>query len=145
MIKLVVLVSLILVFFIVLPVKAAATYSLIVGLLIFAVLFDAAHKGRRLIDSRASHRVSVVFGFHRRAAVLNATTRCRGEMVTYDEARIHENSRVIQLAIDARAQRWPEELRYLYQPLAAEEDDNRWSAETREKVLKNYNLTNLLL
>ena len=56
MIKLVVLVSLILVFFIVLPVKAAATYSLIVGLLIFAVLFDAAHKGRRLIDSRASHQ-----------------------------------------------------------------------------------------
>lgn len=56
MIKLVVLVSLILVFFIALPVKAAATYSLIVGLLIFAVLFDAAHKGRRLIDSRASHQ-----------------------------------------------------------------------------------------
>ena len=55
MIKLVVLVSLILVFFIVLPVEAAATYSLIVGLLIFAVLFDAAHKGRRLIDSRAPH------------------------------------------------------------------------------------------
>ncbi len=55
MIKLVVLVSAILVFFIVLPVKAAATYSLIVGLLIFAVLFDAAHKGRRLIDSRAAH------------------------------------------------------------------------------------------
>ncbi len=55
MIKLVVLVSLILVFFIALPVKAAATYSLIVGLLIFAVLFDAAHKGRRLIDSRAAH------------------------------------------------------------------------------------------
>ena len=55
MIKLVVLVSLILVFFIALPVEAAATYSLIVGLLIFAVLFDAAHKGRRLIDSRTPH------------------------------------------------------------------------------------------
>ncbi len=55
MIKLVVLVSMILVFFIALPIKAAATYSFVVGFLIFAVLFDAAHKGRRLIDSRASH------------------------------------------------------------------------------------------
>ena len=66
-------------------------------------------------------------------------------MVTYDAARIHENSRVIQLAIDARARRWPQEPRYVYQPLVGEEDDNRWNAETREKVLKNYNVRNLLL
>ena len=77
--------------------------------------------------------------------MLNATARFRGEPVTYDEARIHENSRVIQLAIDARAQRFPQEPRYVYQPLVGKEDDNRWSAETRETVLKNYNVRNLLL
>ncbi len=96
-------------------------------------------------NTSPDRRVSIVFGFHRRDAVLNATTRHRGEMVTYDAARIHENSRVIQLAIDARAQRFPQEPRYVYEPLVGEEDDNRWSAETREKVLKNYNVRNLLL
>lgn len=32
---------------------------------------------------------------------------------------------------------------YYYQPLSGHEKDNRWSDETREKVVKNYNLLDL--
>ena len=56
MIKLLILVSVMVVLFFVLPVKAAATYSVILALLIFAVLFDASRKGRRLLARHAAHR-----------------------------------------------------------------------------------------
>lgn len=39
---------------------------------------------------------------------------------------------------DARQQRFPQERPYLYEPLAGELDDNRWSESTRESILKNY-------
>lgn len=95
-------------------------------------------------NTSQDRRVSIVFGFHRRDAVLNvAKRRPNGETVVYDEARIHQRSRVIGLAIDARAQRFPEEVPYRYLPLAGEEAENRWSDETRQTVLKNYNLLNL--
>ena len=95
-------------------------------------------------NTSPDRRVSVVFGFHRRDAVLNvAKRRLDGETVVYDEARIHQRSRVIQVAIDARAQRFPEEVPYRYLPLAGEEDENRWTEHTRRSVLKDYNLLNL--
>ncbi len=95
-------------------------------------------------NTSQDRRVSIVFGFHRRDAVLNvAKRRPNGEAVVYDETRIHQRSRVIGLAIDARAQRFPEEVPYRYLPLAGEEAENRWSDETRQTVLKNYNLLNL--
>ena len=56
MINLLALVSVMVVLFLVLPVKAAATYSVILALLVFAVLFDAARKGRRLVARRAARR-----------------------------------------------------------------------------------------
>ncbi len=89
-------------------------------------------------------RVSVGFGFHRRRSVLNADAQLlNGQVVHYDEARIRERSRIIALAIDARAQRYPQEDRYVYQPLAGYEAENQWSEETRESILKNYNLRDL--
>ena len=95
-------------------------------------------------NTSEDRRVSIVFGFHRRDAVLNvAKKRPGGKTVVYDEARIHQRSKVIGLAIDARAQRYPEETPYDYLPLKGEEDENRWNEQTRETVLKNYNLLNL--
>ncbi|MDE2954950.1 MAG: hypothetical protein OXR71_10530 [Gemmatimonadota bacterium] len=47
------------------------------------------------------------------------------------------------MGIDARQQRFPDESRYVYQPLVGEEDANRWNEETRESVLKNYNQRDL--
>ena len=93
-----------------------------------------------------ARRVTVVFGFHRRDAVLNVYKRQRdGETVIYDAQRIERRSRTIQLAIDARAQRFPNETPYRYQPFVGLEDDNRWNETNRETVLKDYNVLNLVL
>ena len=95
-------------------------------------------------NTSAHRRVSVVFGFHRRDAVLNvAKRRPNGSTVVYDARRIHQRSRVIQLAIDARARHYPSETPYSYRPLAGHEDENRWDEHTWRTVLKDYNLLNL--
>ena len=88
-------------------------------------------------------RMTINFGFHRRSSVLNARVRRGDEDVIYDEVRVYERSRLIALGIDARQQRFPDETRYVYQPLVGEEDANRWNEETRERILKNYNLRDL--
>ena len=84
-------------------------------------------------------RATFVFGFHRRASVLNVEPARWGGKVRYDEARIHARSRTIPVAVDARAQRFPDEEPYVYQPLAHEAEANRFNEETRRTVLHNYN------
>ena len=96
-------------------------------------------------------RATYQFGFHRRASLLGVkgwgAQKESGLGFTsaepYDEARIHERSRIIALAIDARHQRFPHEPRYQYQPLADELDTLRWNNNTRELLLKNYNLKDM--
>ena len=44
--------------------------------------------------------------------------------------------------IDARAQRFPDERRYVYQPFAGQEDEYRWTPEALAR-LKDYNLLDL--
>jgi len=68
--------------------------------------------------------------------------RFRGTTV-YDEQRIFDRSAVIAVAIDARRQRFPEEAPYRYQPFAGLEDDFRWSPETYERVIRDYNTRDL--
>ena len=59
-------------------------------------------------NTSPDRRVSIVFGFHRLDAVRNVEKRRpNGDTVVYDDARIRQRSRVIQVAIDARAQRFP--------------------------------------
>lgn len=90
-------------------------------------------------------RVTFVFGFHRRASVEGVRGwNFRGRQpALYDHERIHGRSRIIQLAIDARQQCYPDETSYVYQPMAPEADSLRWSPATREAVLKNYNQLDL--
>jgi len=88
-------------------------------------------------------RVTINFGFHRRASVLGVQTTYTDHEVVYDEARIFERSRLIAVAIDARQQRFPHELRYVYQPLVGQEDANRWNEAARESIVKDYNLRDL--
>jgi len=89
-------------------------------------------------------RVSLTFGFHRRNAVLGARGALsqQGEDV-YDEARIFERSRVIAVAIDARAQYYPDEASFTYEPFAGLEDDYRFNDATGESVILDYNLKDL--
>jgi ectoine hydroxylase-related dioxygenase (phytanoyl-CoA dioxygenase family) len=88
-------------------------------------------------------RVSLTFGFHRRSSVVGQ----RGVLVAgadevYDDARIFERASVIATAIDARAQHFPEEDRYVYQPFVGMEDRFRWDDSARAR-LRNYSLKDL--
>ena len=44
-----------------------------------------------------------------------------------------------------RRQRFPDEKPYCYQPLVGEEDQNRWNEETRQTVVKDYNLLDMYI
>ena len=94
-------------------------------------------------NTSADTRVTVNFGFHRRASVLGVTSGgLHNAPATYDAARIRERSRLIAYAIDARRQRFPDETPYCYAPLAGMDDDYRWNAAARVG-LKDYNLLDL--
>jgi ectoine hydroxylase-related dioxygenase (phytanoyl-CoA dioxygenase family) len=90
-------------------------------------------------------RVTYVFGFHRRVSVegVQGWDVLDKKSFCYDKERIHRRSRMIQLAIDARQQCYPAETPYVYLPMAEEADLLRWSDETRETVLRNYNQLDL--
>ncbi|MCY3620922.1 MAG: phytanoyl-CoA dioxygenase family protein [Gammaproteobacteria bacterium] len=89
-------------------------------------------------------RVSLTFGFHRRTSVLGAKGGLgTEETAVYDEQRIFDRSAVIAVGIDARRQRFPDEQPYRYHPFAGLEDDFRWSPETYERVIRDYNTKDL--
>ena len=97
-------------------------------------------------NTSKDQRVSLTIGFHRKASVLGA----RGSLATsteahYDEQMIDERSQVIGVAIDARAQQYPDEQRFVYQPLAGREAELRFTADNWQKVIKNYNLKDLAI
>ncbi len=96
-------------------------------------------------NTSPQRRITINFGFHRLQAVLNTRTKHGGKEVVYDAERVRERSRIIALAIDARQQRFPNETRYVYKPLAGQEDANRWNDDTRVSLLRNYNLKDLSL
>ena len=88
-------------------------------------------------------RVTINFGFHRRASVLGVTgADITNNHSVYDAARIAERSKLIAYAIDARHQRFPHETPYRYQPLADSAQRYRWDPSMREN-LKDYNLLDL--
>ena len=89
-------------------------------------------------------RISLTFGFHRRNSVLGAQgALSESTNVVYDEKRIDERSQVIGVAIDARAQYYPEETRYHYHPMAGREQELAFNSANWEKIVKNYNLKDL--
>lgn len=97
-------------------------------------------------NSSPDRRITLNAGFFPRKRVLGVTTRrLTGVVETYDEARITERARILQLAIDARRQRFPRERAYVYRPLAGREDESRWNETTRETMLKNYNQRDMFI
>jgi ectoine hydroxylase-related dioxygenase (phytanoyl-CoA dioxygenase family) len=86
-------------------------------------------------------RVTFNFGFHRRRSALGVEGGgLHNAPAVYDAARIHERSRVLGYAIDARRQRFPHEMPFACQPHAGEVF--RWDAQVRAR-LKDYNLLDL--
>ena len=89
-------------------------------------------------------RVSLTFGFHRRASVLGAHgALSQSADEVYDEQRIFDRSSVIQVAIDARAQQYPNETPFGYQPFVGLEDEFRFDDACYERVVRDYNLKDL--
>jgi hypothetical protein len=89
-------------------------------------------------------RISLTFGFHKRSSVLGAPgALSESEAVVYDEARIAKRSQVVGVAIDARGQFYPEESRFDYQPLSGLEEELRFSDDTWQRIIKDYNLNDL--
>ena len=88
-------------------------------------------------------RVSVNFGFNRRASVLNVRgAGIHAEAATFDAEFIKTRSRIMGLAIDARRQRFPEETPYTYAPHKGDGESYVWNAEAQAS-LKDYNLMDL--
>jgi ectoine hydroxylase-related dioxygenase (phytanoyl-CoA dioxygenase family) len=92
-------------------------------------------------------RISLTFGFHRRKSVLGqkAALSMESSHAVYDEQRVFERSSVIQVAIDARAQRRPQERRFSYAPFKGKEDAFRLTPATFESVIRDYNTKDLAI
>ena len=109
---------------------------------------DVAIANRQLIHGSFANtgltpRVTVNFGFHRRASVIGLTgAGFHKEPQVYSEERIHERSKAIAYAIDARRQRFPNETPYVYKPFAESGESYRWD-ENAKKEFKDYNLLDL--
>ncbi|MGE0482627.1 MAG: phytanoyl-CoA dioxygenase family protein [Gammaproteobacteria bacterium] len=88
-------------------------------------------------------RVTINFGFHRLKSVLGVTAGgVHNAVATYTAERISERSRLIAYAIDARRQRYPDEVPFVYAPFAGHEDEYRWHEAVRP-TLRDYNLQDL--
>jgi hypothetical protein len=98
-------------------------------------------------NSSPDLRISLTFGFHRRKSVLGqkAALAIEATQAVYDEQRIFERASVIQVAIDARHQAFPEEPVFTYQPFAGKEDQFRFTPETFERVIRDYNTKDLAI
>jgi hypothetical protein len=88
-------------------------------------------------------RVTLNFGFHRRASILGVESGGVHNAVTvYDAERIHERAKMIGYGIDARRKRFPEEAPYVYAPHAEAGETYAWD-ETARAAVKDYNLLDL--
>ncbi len=88
-------------------------------------------------------RLTINFGFHRRASVLGVKgAGMTSEEEVYDEGLIEQRSRVIGYGIDARRQRYPEEESFQYQPFVESGKNYPWDDRARLAV-KDYNLHDL--
>ncbi len=88
-------------------------------------------------------RLTINFGFHRRASVLDVKgAGMTSEEEVYDEELIEQRSRVIGYGIDARQQRYPKEDSFQYQPFVESGKDYPWDDRAR-LAIKDYNLHDL--
>jgi hypothetical protein len=95
-------------------------------------------------NTSPDQRISLTFGFHRYKSVLGASgALSQTEMEVYDKQRINDRSKVVSVAIDARSQFYPNEPRYDYQLMSGREAELRFSEETWEEVIRDYNLKDL--
>ena len=91
-------------------------------------------------------RISVSWGMHRREAVIGQHGRLmQPENVIYDNEFVNRRASVIQVAIDARHQHYPNEKPFEYEPFKNDVDRFRWSPETFESVIRDYNTRDIAI
>ena len=92
-------------------------------------------------------RISITFGFHRRKSVLGqkAALGMNGTNAVYDAKRIFERAAVIQVAIDARRQKYQNEKSFDYKPFTDLKDKYRFNDATFTSVIKDYNTKDLAI
>ena len=98
-------------------------------------------------NSSPDLRISLTFGFHRRKSVLGqkAALGVADTQSIYDEQRVFERSAVIQVAIDARHQEFPDEPVFTYRPFSRQIDQFRFTPETFDRVIRDYNTKDLAI
>lgn len=127
-------------------VAAAGTERLPDAVPIVCAPGDVAITNRQVVHGSFANtsrdwRVTLNFGFHRRKSVLGVLGGgLHNAPAVYDAARIEERSRALGFAIDARRQRFPDEIPYVYQPHAGR--TFHWDAAAKAS-LKDYNLLDL--
>ena len=88
-------------------------------------------------------RITVNFGFHRRSSVLGIQGGgIHSDAQVFNEEIIERRSRVIGYAIEARKQRFPDEVPYSYEPFQILGKSYKWNDVARAD-LKDYNLDDL--
>jgi phytanoyl-CoA dioxygenase PhyH len=88
-------------------------------------------------------RVTVNMGFHRRRSVLGVEGGgVHNAKTVYDEKRIAERAKMIGYGIDARRQRFPDEVPFVYRPHADAGVSYAWN-EASKAAIKDYNLLDL--
>lgn len=129
-------------------VKEAGTERLPNAVPIICNAGDVVINSRQIIHGSFANtgfepRLSVNFGFHKRSSVLDVRgAGMHAEAAIMDTDFIDRRSRLIGLAIDARAQRFPDETPYDYEPFAGRADEFVWSPAAQAN-LKDYNLMDL--
>jgi len=98
-------------------------------------------------NSSPDLRISLTFGFHRRKSVLGqkAALAIEDTKAVYDEQRVFDRSAVIQVAIDARHQAFPDEPVFTYQPFAGLEEEFRSTPENFDRWIRDYNTKDLAI
>jgi len=109
---------------------------------------DVVMSNRQLVhgsfaNSGYEPRLTINFGFHRRASVLNVEgAGIHTDVINYTAEVIEKRSAVIGYAIDARHQKYPQETPYSYKLLEGAPDKYQWTAAAKEN-LRDYNLYDL--
>ena len=94
-------------------------------------------------NTSPDRRVTINYGFHKKSSVLNVLGGgLHGKPRVYDEKHIIERSRLIQYAISARSQKYPEETPYIYKPLEKDKKKYVWNDQAR-KDIKDYSLMDM--
>ncbi len=90
-----------------------------------------------------SFRVTFNFGFHRRKSVHGVKSGgVHNPVSIYTDEYIKSRSRLIMYGIDARRQRFPDEIPYCYEPLQLEEKAYEWHID-KLATLRDYNMQDL--